>query len=195
MSDFEAPEAQINETELPLSVQLEALLFVAAEPVPTAALGLLYPCDGAPMLHQVMMHNKAWKDVPIYSCDPPYSSDERAVAYLQVDASLTLIGAGGHLDNYGLASVRLGEPAVEQAFFLEGLLPLVESPYFVPSIELDCGRAADLHLHQDGDTTWVVLFDVTEQRDDVATHPARDLDVRQQTHDGPHASPGTQTHP
>lgn len=38
MSDFEAPEAQINETELPLSVQLEALLFVAAEPVPTALL-------------------------------------------------------------------------------------------------------------------------------------------------------------
>ena len=38
MSDFEAPEAQINETELPLSVQLEALLFVAAEPVPMAQL-------------------------------------------------------------------------------------------------------------------------------------------------------------
>ena len=91
--------------------------------------------------------------------------DERAVAYLQVDAALTLIDAGGHLDNYGLVAMRLGEPAVEQAFFLEGLLPLVESPYFVPSIELDCGRAADLHLHQDGDTVWVVLFDVTEQRD------------------------------
>ena len=91
--------------------------------------------------------------------------DERAVAYLQIDAALDLIAAGGHLDNYGLAAMRLGEPAVEQAFFLEGLLPLVESPYFVPSIELDCGRAADLHLHQDGDTAWVVLFDVTEQRD------------------------------
>ena len=91
--------------------------------------------------------------------------DDRAVAYLQVDATLNLIDAGGHLDNYGLTAMRLGESAVEQAFFLEGLLPLVESPYFVPSIELDCGRAADLHLHQDGDTVWVVLFDVTEQRD------------------------------
>src|SRR6478672_10511351 len=91
--------------------------------------------------------------------------DERAVAYLQLDAELTLIDAGGHLDDYGLVALRLGEPAVEQAFFLEGLLPLVESPYFVPSIELDCGRAADLHLHQDGNTVWVVLFDVTEQRD------------------------------
>jgi serine phosphatase RsbU (regulator of sigma subunit) len=90
---------------------------------------------------------------------------ERAVAYLQVDAALTLVGAGGHLDNYGLAAVRLGEPAVEQAFFLEGLLPLVETPYFVPSIELAGGRAADLHFHLDGDTVWVLLRDVTAERD------------------------------
>ena len=41
--------------------------------------------------------------------------DERAVAYLQVDTALTLIDAGGHLDNYGLTAMRLGEPAVEQA--------------------------------------------------------------------------------
>jgi len=50
-------------------------------PVPSAVLGLLYPCDGAPMLHQVLQHNEAWKDVPIFSCDPPYTSDERAVNY------------------------------------------------------------------------------------------------------------------
>lgn len=50
-------------------------------PVPTAALGLLYPCDGAPMLHQVMLHNDGWKDVPQFSCDPPYGSDERAINY------------------------------------------------------------------------------------------------------------------
>jgi len=50
-------------------------------PVPTAAIGLLSPCDGAPMLHQVMMHNEAWKSVPQYSADPPYGKDERAVNY------------------------------------------------------------------------------------------------------------------
>jgi hypothetical protein len=72
---------------------------------------------------------------------------EQAVAYLQVDAALNLVGAGGHLENYGLAAVRLGEPATEQAFFLEGLLPLEETPYFVPAVELDCGRAADLHFY------------------------------------------------
>ena len=92
---------------------------------------------------------------------------ERAVAYLQVDAALTLVGAGGYLENYGLAAMRLGEPVVGQAYFLEWLLPLEESPYFVPSVELDCGRAADLHLHLllDGGTVWVVLFDVTVYRD------------------------------
>ena len=91
--------------------------------------------------------------------------DERAVAYLQVDGRLTLIGAGGHLENYGLQAMRLGAPAVEQAFFLEGLLPLLESPYFVPAVELDGGRAADLHFHLDAETVWVVLLDVTANRD------------------------------
>ncbi len=50
-------------------------------PIPTAVLGLLYPCDGAPMLHQVMTHNKAWLDVPVYCADPPYTSDQRAINY------------------------------------------------------------------------------------------------------------------
>jgi class 3 adenylate cyclase len=91
--------------------------------------------------------------------------NERSVAYLQVDAALLLIGAGGHLENYGLAAIRLGEPAAEQVFFLEGLLPLEETPFFVPSVELDCGRAADLHLYVDAGTVWVVLLDVTAYRD------------------------------
>src|SRR5271163_1116271 len=89
---------------------------------------------------------------------------ELAVAYLQVDAGLILVGAGGHLDNYGLAAIRVGEPAVEQAFFLEGLLPLSETPYFVPSVELAGGRAADLHFQLHAGTVWVVLLDVTTER-------------------------------
>ncbi len=91
--------------------------------------------------------------------------NERAVAYLQVDAEFILVGAGGHLDNYGLAAMRLGEPVIEQAFFLEGLLPLEETPFFVPSVEFDGGRAADLHFHLDDGIVWVVLFDVTAYRD------------------------------
>ena len=90
---------------------------------------------------------------------------ERAVAYLQIDADLALVGAGGHLETYGLTALRLGEPAAEQAFFLHGLLPLAETPYVLPSVELANGRAADLHFHRDADTVWVVLLDVTAERD------------------------------
>src|SRR5258707_9535382 len=90
---------------------------------------------------------------------------DRAVAYLQIDADLTLIGAGGQLGAYGLTALRLGEPAAEQAVFLHGLLPLVETPYFLPSVELANGRAADLHFDLDADTVWLVLLDVTAERD------------------------------
>ncbi|MFL5267501.1 MAG: adenylate/guanylate cyclase domain-containing protein [Stellaceae bacterium] len=94
-----------------------------------------------------------------------FTYSERAVAYLRLDAALTLVGAGGHLDAYGLTDLRLGEPAVEQAFFLEGLLPPVETPYVVPSMELASGRAADLHFLLSDDTLWVVLLDVSAERD------------------------------
>jgi serine phosphatase RsbU (regulator of sigma subunit) len=90
---------------------------------------------------------------------------ERSVAYLQIDAELTLVAAGGHLEHYGLAALCIGEPAAEQAFFLEGLLPLTETPYFVPAVELDGGRATDLHFHVEADSTWVLLLDVTVERD------------------------------
>lgn len=92
---------------------------------------------------------------------------ERAVAYLKLDSEFTLVGAGGQLDHYGLADLRLGEPAAEQAFFLEGLLPLIETPFLFPAVEMAAGRAADLHLHLDADTVWVVLLDVTDARDAV----------------------------
>src|SRR5215471_553693 len=83
----------------------------------------------------------------------------RAMAYLQVDAGLNLVGAGGHLEAYGLAGLRPNEPALEEAFFLEGLLPPVETPFVVPSVELAGGRAADLHFLLRDDTLWVVLLD------------------------------------
>ena len=68
----------------------------------------------------------------------------------------------------------------------------MESPYFVPSVELDCGRAADLHLHQDGDTVWVVLFDVTEQRDATRRlqQKAYDMTLLQEKEAAAQSTPG-----
>ena len=90
---------------------------------------------------------------------------ERSVAWLRIDACMTLAEAGGHLGHYGLAGLCPGEPALGPLYFLEGLLPLAESPLLVPSVELLDGRAADLHLHVDGDAVWVLLIDVTADRD------------------------------
>ena len=82
LAEIDATENMGLGTDLCTAIRLP-IYYVEAGlmPVPTAALGLLYPCDGAPMLHQVLQHNEAWKHVPLYSCDPPYTSDERAVNY------------------------------------------------------------------------------------------------------------------
>lgn len=89
---------------------------------------------------------------------------DRAVAYLRIDEALALIGAGGDLDAYGLGALHLGAPAVEQVPLLEGLLPLPETPYLVPSVELVGGCVADLHLWQDDGGVWLALLDVTSER-------------------------------
>ena len=82
LQDIEGTEEMGLGTDLCTAIRLPIYYIESGlMPVPTAVLGLLYPCDGAPMLHQVLQHNEAWKDVPIFSCDPPYTSDERAVNY------------------------------------------------------------------------------------------------------------------
>jgi serine phosphatase RsbU (regulator of sigma subunit) len=102
---------------------------------------------------------------------------QRELAFLQIDAALTLIGAGGHLDNYGLSDLRLGQPVCQQAYFLEGLLPPVETPSFIRSMELVSGRAADLQFYQDGTDIWVVLLDVTAERDEARRVQQRAYDM------------------
>ncbi len=88
LNDIEGAEEMGMGTDLCTAIRLPIYYIEnGLMPVPTALLGLLYPCDGAPMLHQVIEHNKVWKDVPIYACDPPYTSDERAVQYFAEELS------------------------------------------------------------------------------------------------------------
>ena len=105
----------------------------------------------------------------------------RAVAWLRVDDGLALVGAGGDLEAWGLGSLCLGAPAVEQAAFLEGLLPLAESPWLFPSVELvangDKGRVADLHFWTDEAATWVLLLEVTSERDATRRMQQKAYDV------------------
>lgn len=94
------------------------------------------------------------------------TEDRRSIAYLHIDPGLRLIGAGGQLAHYGVGALHMGEPAAGQVPFLEGLLPPDEPSVLIPCIELAGGRAADLHVEQDGHgDVWVLLLDVTAERD------------------------------
>ena len=89
-----------------------------------------------------------------------------ALAWLRVDAALKLAGTGGCLEHYGLDALAIGEPAPQQLIFLEGLLPLDESPLLIRSLELPGGHAVDLHCDAHEGETWILLLDVTAERDE-----------------------------
>jgi len=50
-------------------------------PLPTAIVGLLHPCDGTTILHQLIASNENWRNVPMFAADPPYWEDERSIDY------------------------------------------------------------------------------------------------------------------
>jgi len=50
-------------------------------PIPSAVIGFIFPCDGMPMLHQVIKHSKSWGHVPMFCPDPAYFNDERGIDY------------------------------------------------------------------------------------------------------------------
>lgn len=92
---------------------------------------------------------------------------QRVLAHLVIDASQNLVQAGGHLAHYGLDGLGLGAPASEQIPFLEGLLPLVETPFLIRSMEMPSGRVADVHFFADDSTVWILLLDVTAEYEEA----------------------------
>jgi serine phosphatase RsbU (regulator of sigma subunit) len=102
---------------------------------------------------------------------PPRISDwllelvasQRAVAHLSIDGEQALVGGGGDLEHYGLADLQQHRLACDQLPFLEGLLPLTETPFLLRSMEMPSGRVADIHMFAEGGATWIVLLDVTAE--------------------------------
>jgi serine phosphatase RsbU (regulator of sigma subunit) len=90
---------------------------------------------------------------------------QRSIAHLLINQELVLMEAGGELDYYGLADLKHQHSASHQLSFLEGLLPLEESPFLLKSVGMPSGRVADVHLFAEGDRTWIVLLDVTVEHD------------------------------
>ena len=64
----------------------------------------------------------------------PYLSHPLEVAHLLVDGELALSSAGGELEYYGLTGLRYQHSACDQLPFLEGLLPLPETPFLIRSM-------------------------------------------------------------
>jgi serine phosphatase RsbU (regulator of sigma subunit) len=92
---------------------------------------------------------------------------QRALAYVLVDNSFALVQAGGFLDHYGLGGLKLQEPAASQIDFLEGLLPLAETPFLIRSMEMPSRRVADVHFFADDDGVWILFLDVTTEHDEA----------------------------
>jgi benzoyl-CoA reductase/2-hydroxyglutaryl-CoA dehydratase subunit BcrC/BadD/HgdB len=82
LEDIDASEEMGLGSDLCTAIRL-AIYYIEANlsPIPNCLIGLLYPCDGAPMLHQVIKHNSRWQDIPQFNCDPPYWADERSLDY------------------------------------------------------------------------------------------------------------------
>src|SRR5581483_3285607 len=89
--------------------------------------------------------------------------DKHSLAYLQIDKGGCLSNWGGNLAAYGITGLRKGLPVGEQVVFLEGLLPLQDSPLSLPCVETGSGLFADIHIFSGEDGNWVLLLDVTPQ--------------------------------
>lgn len=108
-------------------------------------------------------------DLPIRISDSLLSliEGQRRVAHLVIDESQRLMQAGGHLAHYGLDTLEFGVPASDQIPLLEGMLPLVETPFLIRSMAMPSGRVADVHFFADEGTVWVLLLDVTAEHDEA----------------------------
>ena len=104
-------------------------------------------------------------------------TSQRFIAYLQLDPEQNIATAGGDLEHHGLIGLLPGQPATQQWPVLEGLLPLEESPFLLPSVGMQSRSVADVHFFVDGDSTWIVLLDVTAEHDEARVVQQRAYDM------------------
>jgi len=92
---------------------------------------------------------------------------QRFLAHMVVDDEHNLVQLGGQLAHYGLAELAVGMPVADQLPFMEGMLPLFETPFLIRSLEMPSGRIADVHLFADDSVVWVVLMDMTAEHNET----------------------------
>jgi benzoyl-CoA reductase subunit B len=86
LDDIDASEAMGLGSDLCTAIRL-SIYYVEANlsPLPTCSLGLLYPCDGAPLLQEAVKRNPRWRNIPSFAPDPPYYMDERSLHYFAAE--------------------------------------------------------------------------------------------------------------
>jgi hypothetical protein len=87
--------------------------------------------------------------------------ESRSLAYLLVTKEGNPSTWGGKLAAYGIRNLRENENIEQQIFFLEGLLPLDDSPLFLPQVKTDEGICADVHIFPSLEGDWILLLDAT----------------------------------
>jgi hypothetical protein len=87
--------------------------------------------------------------------------ESRSLAYVLVSKNGNLSTWGGKLAAYGIMNLRENENVGQQIFFLEGLLPLDDSPLFLPQVKTEEGICADVHIFPSSEGDWVLLLDAT----------------------------------
>ena len=89
------------------------------------------------------------------------SVENRSAAYLLIEKDGGLSDWGGELKVYGITNLQKGERIEEKLFFLQGLLPLEDSPMFLPYIKTEYGLSANIHIFPGDEGDWVLLLDAT----------------------------------
>ena len=87
--------------------------------------------------------------------------DSHLPAYLISDTRGKLISWGGDLAHYGIGELHRGDPIAEQAYFLEGLLPLAGEPLSLFRVQTISGVFADIHCFGSAQGDCVLLVDVS----------------------------------
>ncbi len=85
----------------------------------------------------------------------------RSPAFLLTDAGGRVVSQGGDLSRYGLGRLRVGDIASEQAYFLEGLLPINGEASVLCRVETSAGVFADIHLFRVEESDCVLLLDAS----------------------------------
>ncbi len=82
----------------------------------------------------------------------------RSLGFLFIGRDGMLYESGGELERYGVGSIDKTRPVSEQAFFLEGLLP-IDTDLILPCVTISEGTTVDIHILHSDEGYCVLLMD------------------------------------